>query len=365
VDATSVQAKSPKKTIIVNVSDDDASIIIGGVKFTGWTGYELTLSYDSFDTFSFTAPFDVSLRELRDAVAPFAFESCDVYYMDILLFKGTLLTPNPGLTDKAGEITLQGYPLCGVLNDCCIPPSKYPLACYGVNLKGIAEAACAPYNIPVVFEADYGADFTEVSIEPTDKILDFLSKLAKQRGLLFTNNERGQLVFFKPKAEKPSIAFTEGESPLLSVKANFKAQDFYSHITGFSKTSAEYPAYSFTYENKYLTRRGILRHCGVLFDDAEDAFGVETSTRAYTGRMFADAVSYDLECEGHANGKGELFHKGMTARVKAPSAMITRDTNFVAREVKLTRSVEGKKTVMTLALPGSWTGEIPEVLPWE
>jgi prophage tail gpP-like protein len=364
-DQTNAPTKLPAKTVTVGAGDADVSIAINSVKFTGWTGYEITLSYDSFDTFSFSAPFDVSLRELRDAVAPFAFAPCEVYYADALLFKGVLLTPDPELTDKADEITLRGYPLCGVLNDCCVPPSAYPLACHGINLKGIADAACSPYNIPIVFEAAYGADFTEVSIEPTDKILDFLSKLAKERGLLFTNNAKGQLVFFKPRPEKPFVTFTEGEPPLLAVKAKFKAQDFYSHVTGFSKAAGNYPAYSFTFENKILTKHGVLRHIGVSFDDAEDATGVEAATKAYAGRMFADAVSYELECEGHTSAKGELFHKGMTVRLQAPSALLARDTDFTAREVKLICSTEGKKTALTLALPGSWTGEIPEALPWE
>jgi prophage tail gpP-like protein len=166
------------------------------MKFTGFTGYELNLSYDSFDTFSFSAPYDRNCKELRDVILPFAFKSCDVFYNDDILFKGTLLTPDPELVAQSSEITLQGYPLCGVLNDCMVPPGKYPLQCIGINIKSIAEAACEAYSIPVLFDGDVGADFTEVSIEPTDKILDFLSKLSKQRNLLFTNSEKGELIFF-------------------------------------------------------------------------------------------------------------------------------------------------------------------------
>jgi prophage tail gpP-like protein len=207
---------SDKKTFadwLASANELKDSIKIDGKEYTGFTGYELNLNYDSFDTFSFSAPYSDAMIELRSAIVPFAFKSCDVFYEDSPIFKGTLLTPDPELTDKSGEITLQGYPLCGVLNDCMVPPTKYPLECMGLAIKGIADAACDPYSIPVVFDGDIGPAFTEVSIEPTDKIIDFLKKLAQQRNLLFTNTEKGELRFFQAKQEKAFASFSEGKLP--------------------------------------------------------------------------------------------------------------------------------------------------------
>jgi len=152
------------QTVVLADGERDVSIKIDGKKFTGFTDYELTLSYDSFDTFSVSAPYSDAMNELRNAVTPFAFKPCDVYYNDTLMFKGSLLTPEPELTDRSGEITLQGYPLCGILNDCSVPPTNYPLKVMGIDMRGIADAACEPYNIPVLFDGDIGPPFTEVSI---------------------------------------------------------------------------------------------------------------------------------------------------------------------------------------------------------
>jgi prophage tail gpP-like protein len=354
-----------KKPIVLSDKEQDVSIVIEGEKFTGFTGYNLNLAYDTFDTFSFSAPYDPETKELREVIRPFTFKPCEVYYNDILMFRGTLLTPDPELTDKSSEITLQGYPLCGVLNDCMVPPTKYPLQCMGITMKGIADAACEPYSIPVIFEGEAGPVFTEVSIEPTDQILDFLSRLSKQRNLLFTNNEKGQLVFFNPKTEKPLASFVEGNSPLISIKPKFNAQKFFSHITGFGKTDAEYPSLSYTFENKYLINKGIIRHHSLTIEDAETIGDLENSVKAHAGRMFADCVNFELLCDNHVNEKKEVFQKGMTVCVSAPSAMITRETNFIARNINLSRTTGGKTSTLTLVLPGSYTGEIPEVLPWE
>jgi prophage tail gpP-like protein len=351
--------------IALSDNEQDVSIIIDGKKFTGFISYTLELSYDSFDKFSFTAPYDTQIEELQNVITPFAFKPCEVFYNNTLLFKGVLLTPDPELTDQSSEVTLEGYPLCGVLNDCMVPPTKYPLQCVGINIKGIADAACEPYSIPVIMNGEVGADFTEVSIEPTDKILDFLSRLAKQRNLLFTNNEKGQLVFFNSKSEKAFATFTEGKQPLISLKAKYKAQDFFSHITGFGKTDAEYPSLSYTFENTYLIGKGIIRHQSLTIEDSETISDLENAVKAHAGRMFADCVSYDLVCENHVNENNELFKKGMTVCVSAPSALIKKETNFIARNVKLSRTIEGKTAELNLVLPGSYTGEIPEAMPWE
>ncbi|MDR2097698.1 MAG: LysM peptidoglycan-binding domain-containing protein [Spirochaetaceae bacterium] len=358
-------APQTKKPVVLSDKEQDVSIVIDGEKFTGFTAYNLTLAYDTFDTFSFSAPYDPEIKELREIIKPFTFKPCEVYYNDALMFKGTLLTPDPELTDQSSEITLQGYPLCGVLNDCMVPPTRYPLQCMGITMKGIADAACEPYSIPVIFEGEAGPVFTEVSIEPTDKILDFLSRLSKQRNLLFTNNEKGQLVFFNPKPEKAFVSFIEGKEPLISIKPKFNAQDFFSHITGFGKTDAEYPSLAYTFENKYLINKGIIRHHSLTIDDAETISDLENAVKAHAGRMFADCVNFELLCDNHVNENNEVFQKGMTVCVLAPSAMIMRETNFTARSVKLSRTTEGKTATLTLVLPGSYTGEIPEALPWE
>ncbi|MCL2381357.1 MAG: LysM peptidoglycan-binding domain-containing protein [Treponema sp.] len=353
------------ETIVLANGEQDVSIKIDGKNFTGFTSYELTLSYDSFDTFSFQAPYSNAMKELQTAITPFTFKPCEIYYDGALILRGNLLTPDPELTGVSGEITLQGYPVCGILNDCAVPPTNYPLQVMGINMRGIAEAACEPYNIPVIFDGDIGPEFTEVSIEPTEKIMSFLTKLAKQRNLLFTNTPRGELLFFTPKDKKAFVFFTEGTLPMLSLTSKFTAQEFYSHITGFSKTAAEYPSFSYTLENRYLINKGIMRHHSIIVDDAENLSDLQNAVEAYGGRMFADCVSYELECDTHHNNDGGRFQKGMTVCIHAPTAMITRETNFTARKITFTRTTEGKKSKINLVLPGSFTGNLPEVFPWE
>jgi prophage tail gpP-like protein len=353
------------QTISLTDMEQDVSIIVDGKKFTGFTGYEINLSCDSLDTFSFSAPYDIAAKDLKSAIMPFSFKECTVYYLGEKLFKGELLTPDPQLESDATEITLQGYPLCGVLNDCTVPPSKYPAEYYNLTIKDIADQIADIYGIKIMFPDGPGDPFAEVAFEPNEKVLSFLLKLAQQRKLLFTNDENGRLVFYKPKKKSAFMTFKEGKSPLISISPQFNGQNFYSHITGLAKTDSLNQLSPYTFENRFLTRIGKIRHDTFIVDDAETSIDLENAVLARAGRMFADCVSFALKCEGHLNDKGKVFKKGMTVCVEAPGAMITRQTNFTARNIKIMRDDRGKTADIDLVLPGSFTEELPEVLPWE
>jgi len=353
------------QTIALSEKEQDVSIVIDGMKFTGFTSYEINLSCDSLDNFSFTAPHDVAVKDLKEAITPFAFKNCELYYSGKLLFKAYLLTPDPELTADATEITLQGYPLCGVLNDCTVPPAMYPLEYFNATIRDIADPIAEAYGIRVLYPDGPGDPFIEVGAEANERILSFLLKLAQQRRLLFTNDENGRLVFYKGRKQSAFMQLKEGSEPLVSITPQFNAQGFFSHITGHTRCDIFLDPLSFTFENNYLINKGIIRHEAIIVHDADLMSDLENAVKAHAGRMFADCISYKAKCDTHLNGNGQLFRKGMTVCVDAPGAMISRQSNFIARNIKLLRDAKGKTTEIDLVLPGSFTEELPEVLPWE
>lgn len=346
-------------------SEEDISILINGKLYTGFTGYRLVFNTDTMDVFSFSAPWDDTSKELHEAFKPFRFSRCVVYYDKKLVFAGTLLTSAPEVSPDSKTITIQGYPLCGVLNDCCIPATKYPPAYNGLNIQQIASDITEPFGITCNFDSVPGEAFTSVEYEPSKKVLEFLQGLATQRGFLFTNNEQGMLKFWKPKVEPVTASFTEGELPFVSCKPNFNAQSMYSHITGYSKTDVTQNAGAYTYQNMYLISKGVFRPYSFTSKDGS-AMSIEAETKAEAGKMFASCMTYELVVEGHKDRLGNLYRKNMSVSVYAPGAMIYRETKFQVDKVELVRSdTEGNQTVLSLILPGSRNGELPGVLPWE
>ena len=364
----SVSASMPEGTV-PSVLDDgaeqDITILIDGKAFTGFSGYTISMSVDSFDAFSFSAPFDDTVKNYRAAFRPFAYKQCSVYYDKKLLFNGTLLTPNPEVDADKKTITLQGYPACGCVNEVCLPETKYPPEYNGMKLGEIAKDCCGPFGFGVSIDGEEGAAFEKVEYSPGDTLFNFIKKLCEQRGLIITNKPNGDLLLWQPKKEKVCATIKEGEEPFLSCKPSFDSQKFFSHITGFSKVENEEDADHYTYENKLLTKAGVLRPFTFVADDATST-DLQNAVEAKAGRMFASAASYELKVIGHKTPKGDLWQKNMAISLLAPGAMIYRETVFLVDNVTIQRSdSDGNVTTLKLVLPGARDGSLPEEFPWE
>lgn len=336
-----------------------------GKYFTGFTGFTLVRNVSGVDGFSFSAAWDASNAALRNAFRPFAYPVFDVYFDDDMVFTGCVMPPAPSVQPTAQVITVQGQPLCGVLIDSCLPPSLYPAEYSGLDLKQIAETVCEPFGVGVTVEGDVGAAFDKVDVGLDDKVWDFLSKLAEQRNMCLTNKADGSLLIYRPKTEAVSATFVQGEVPFISCAPDFDGQKMYSHVTGYTKTTKDADSQKYTYENKLLINRGILRCYGKQIDDAVEGT-LEQSVKALAGKMFAECVKYRLTVSGHRDKNGKLYRENMAVSVKAPGAEIYRETKFLVDEVTLKRDDRsGETTEFLLVLPGSRDGSLTEVFPWE
>lgn len=357
---------NPAKSVVMDKdAPQDLGLVGGGKKFTGFTGYTLVRAVQGVDGFSFSSPWDSSRPELRAAFMPFAYPVFDVYFDDDLVFKGRALPPSLEVGPSSKDITVQGYPLCGVLLDSCLPPSLHPAEYSGLDLKQIAQTVCEPFGISVSVEGDVGAAFEKVDAQISDKAWDFLNKLAQQRGMYMKNKPDGNLLIYRPEEEAASASFEEGAVPFVSCAATFDGQNMFSHITGYTKTTAEAESKIYTLENHLLIDKGVLRCTAETDGDAEEGT-LEQTVMARAGRMFANCVKYKLTVSGHRDKRGRLYRANMAVSVKAPGAAIYRATKLLVDEVSLKRDDRSGETAeFTLVLPGSRWGKLPEVLPWE
>lgn len=355
-----------KQTIVLDENaKKDLALYCDGKKFTGFTGYTVVCSVDTFDAFSFSSVWDSGKKELRDLFRPFTYKECEVYFDGDLIFKGRLLPAVPNVQPDSKTITVQGYPLCAVLNDSTLPDSLYPPEYNDLNLKQIAENIAGAFSVNVQVKADVGDAFKSVEISPEDKILDFLGKLAEQRGVFLSNAQDGSLLIWKPEQEEVSATFKEGEQPFISCVPALDGQKMFSHVTGFTKVSEDTDSEKYTYENNYLIKHGVLRCYTKTLQDVDPA-GLENAVKAMAGRMFAAAVKYTLTVAGHRDKNGKLYRKNMMVSVLAPDAEIYKETKLQVDEVQLKRSEsEGEQTVFSLILPGARTGELGGSFAWE
>lgn len=347
-------------------NDSEVALLINGKRFRFWTGISITRAIDSMDTLSISAPFDPADAQFRATFRPFAFAPVNVNVGGAPLFTGTMVSPEPDLKEDGRTVAAACYSVPAVMGDCTAPASAYPLEWDNAGLRTIAEAAAAPFGLTVVFAegVEEGAVFERVALRPGEKVLPFLIKLAQQRGLLVSSTERGELLFTKSvEPGAPVARLAEGASPLVDVVPVFNPQDYYSEITGIEPVVVGLRGGQVTVRNPRL--RGIVRPLAFEVSDTVNA-DIEAACNAKAGRMFANVVNYSCNVSTWRDPNGEIWKPNTTVTIDAPGAMIYGEYEFLVRAVTLARTSDGGElATLALTIPGAFSSQIPEALPWE
>jgi prophage tail gpP-like protein len=242
----------------------------------------------------------------------------------------------------------------------------------GLTLKDIAQQLCDPFDLDCEFRGDVGPVFDRQSCGIEKKIHEFLVPLAKQRGFVITNTEDGKVLFWKTIARGVPVAqFVEGIAPLTKVRAKFSPQDYHSQITGYSPSKKGRPGGVTTVLNPWLGKLlettapiNEYRPLSCKFDDTERADAPD-SAKARMGRMFGNCCSWDIEeLPTWRDPDGKLWNPNTLITLLCSGAMVYRQSEMLIREVKLNQGIDKLSASLNVVLPGAFSGEIPQTLPW-
>ena len=81
--------------------------------------------------------------------------------------------------------------------------------------------------------------------------------------------------------------------------------------------------------------------------------------------MFANMVTYEVRVATWRDPGGKLWEPNTSIILEAPDAMIYSEYEFIIKTVDFSRDSKTKAAILTLIIPGSFSGKIPEALPWD
>ena len=359
-----VDASIPSDISQVTSSENpnEVALLIDGERFRFWEGIKISRSIDAMDTLSFTAPFDYERAEFKDTFRPFSYKGTVVTVGGSPLFTGVMMGIDPQLSTDSSMIDVSCYSLPGSLNDCTAPASSYPIEYSEQGVGDIAKAMVKPFGISVSMDEDQGAVFELAAAQIDEKILGFLVKLAQQRNLIISSTSDGELLFQKSvSAGSPVAVLEQGYSPVTAVSPNFDPQSFFSHVTGIDHTIVGEDGSQYTVKNQWVS---VVRPLAFSTPDSSGG-SVQESTEAKAGRMFGAAASYTLNVSTWRDPQGDLWAPNTTIKLKAPSAMVYNSYEFLIRSVEFNKDKISETAVLDLVMPGAFSGEIPEELPWD
>lgn len=354
-------ARRPTRTNAV--SENEVTLRVGTETLRFFTHVTISLAMDSFSAVGFSGPFDPDVQALRDALKPLSFQPITVDVGGVRLFTGTVVNITPSLSPVSSTINVDCYSRPGVTNDCTPPASASDqLEFHGFDLAQISRSLCAHFGISVD-ASNVGPVFEQTAINLGSTVYSYLVSLAKQRNTVISDTPEGKLLIRRPTTTGVPVAtLTTGVSPLVSVQPQFNSQQYYSHITGMQPAFVGLPGSQHTIVNSRL--RGVVRPWTFIAPDTEGADTV-AATEAKAGRMFASVVTYSIVLATWRDPSGALWAPNTTIVLLAPRAMVYTSFEFLVRAVSFSRSSGGESATLSLILPGTLSGEIPEVMPWD
>lgn len=338
----------------------EVSLLIENQRFRFWDSITLKRSIDTMDTVSFSGPYQDSMRGVFEYLS---YKDIEITVGGEYLFTGEMINIVRTKDSNSRRINVSGYSKPGVLNDCTMSASDIPFEFNDQFFQEIAIKALKPFGLQITLGSDQGAKFERVACDVNRKVLDFLKDLANQRGLILSSTPQGKLLAGKSTSiGNPVAVLTEGISPVISVESSMNPQEYYSSITGFSPVIPGFNADSYTVRNSRLVNK--VRPYSFKVPDTPGT-ELKTTVESKIGRMFANVVTYSITVNTWRNKQRELWKPNTTIKLQAPTVGVYSPYEFIIKEIDYIKTSDSETAVLTLVLPGAYSGEIPEALPWD
>jgi len=353
-------------------------IVIDKKTVNYFTTGTLTLKLDSnASTFEFSTYFQCQDKDYQEIFKPLQYKDIEVYNSkNKLIFTGTILNHRFKSTKARELVIISGYSKCGILEDVCVPPDKYPLESTNKSLKDIAMQLCGYYGINVLvsdqaksisetalkskvknvtaksdfatIEAKSKSVFGRTSASPTESIREYLAKLASQKNIVLSHNEKGDVLLFQPDyMQKPRYFFTKGNT--LEMTMDFNGQALHSDIYIVRQPSDENAGLS-TFDLAKNTLVGKYRPTTKIMTSGDDAQTKDAAENELASELKAINLTVELQ------GLFDEIYPGEIVNVHNHYIYCYAYNRFMVDTITMKFDAKEDKTTLGLVIPETFTG---------
>lgn len=329
--------------------------------------FKVKLCFDQIAShFGFDFYFDPNNSEYREFSVPGHYHVVTLEHKNQLLLTGYILSVVFGSDSKSELTSISGYSLPGVLEDCEIPPSVYPLQSDGLSLKAIAEKFIAPFGLQMVIDPIVASEMEETYDQATAKdsqsVKSYLSELASQKNIYLTHDQYGRLKFTRANTkQRPVFDFTPGSLPSMKMMLRFDGQRMHSDINVFAQAdiiegtnqtqeSIKNP-YVFTVFRPHVVTQ--------TSGPEQDAIRAARNLRSQELKNLTLTIELD-----RLDANGVIFLPGQTITVLNPEVALYKKSTWMIESVDMDIDNLKEKAILNCCLPEVYTGEDPVYL-WQ
>lgn len=324
--------------------------------------FSMTLRYDSLSsTFNFGFYYNPSNPDHRELACVSHFHEAIIEHNGTRLMTGYILAEV--FDDQSAKTLSQfaGYSLPGVLEDCQIPTSLYPLQYDGLTLREIATKLINPFKLKMIVD-DSVSDkmdkvFTKTTATATQSIKDYLNDLASTRDIVMSNDNLGNLLFTSAKSKQAPILIIGPEGiPGVSMTMSFSGQQLHSHITVIKQADKDGGnAGESTIVNPFVP---IVYRPKVITQNSGDDNDTATAARmALSEELRNITLTVNID---RWDIDGEIILPNNIIRVKNPSLFLFNDTDWFIESIAYKGNNVDNTAVLTCVLPEVHNKNVPK-----
>jgi prophage tail gpP-like protein len=326
-----------------------------------FTEFNLDLRYDAIaSTFSFTGYFNPENPLHKEIYKPGKYQVVTLEHEGELILTGRIISTVQKSSSVKELVSFGGYSLPGVLEDCEIPTSLYPLQSDGRTLRQITERLIKPFGLKLISNNLGNQSLTvDKKIEKStaiesQSIRAYINTIAAQLYVHLTHDEFGNLIFTRAKTDSTPVIDFNGNIPETSMELSFSGQQMHSDITVVKQASLDGGnAGESTVKNPYVKifRPTVkVQTSGTDFDTSKAArqiLSAELKNLKLT--ITIDRWDYNKK----------LIKPNSIVSVINPDLYIYKKTNFFIEGVSYKGNSESMTAVLTCVIPEVYSGKTP------
>ncbi len=343
--------------ILPGDSLQDFTIVLDGTRLVVQSARALRTMHTAADGFNALQLWARDNVELQGLVTPYGYQKAEVYVGGQLVITGQLYTPTNKASAKEYSQTIKGASYTKDVVDSSVqPPYEYR----NITIDKLAAKLIEPLGIDLVVDdqIDVGGPFDRVTAEPSDKIFDFLAKLAKQRSLLISSTPRGELLLTAAKVTPTVGTISDEFPPGVELEATFDGAKRFHAYTVLSKRRGRRPKRA-TATDEVVPRSRLT----TIQADETEAGDIQKAADWQRSKALADALTIPFPVSDWYAPNGELFRENTIVTVKSPIIYAPFGFDFMIRSVEYQYDKSGRAATLNIVPPEVYTGE-PLVEPW-
>ena len=353
-------------------------IVLNGKVVDYFNSGSITLKLDSIaSTFEFSAYFKPQKKEFQELFKPLQYLPVEIYNKNKkLIFTGTILNHRFKSDKGRNLVIMSGYSKCGILEDVSVPPSHYPLESTNKSLLDIAKSLCGIFGIKVNVsdqaksisdsavdgkgktvkaKSDYASIqakstsvFGRTAASPTESVRDYLAKLASQKNIVLSHNEKGEVLLFQPDYNQlPRYFFTKGNT--LEMQLDYNGQALHSDIYIATQPSDENDGVS-TVDVAKNTLVKLYRPTTKIMSSGEDTQTKDAARNELATELKAIALTIELQ------GLFDEIYPGEIVNVHNHYLYCYAYNRFMIESITLKFDSKEDRTTLNCVVPETFNG---------